>query len=89
MSRVTFDVVDHLFVVVRGCGPHDTLSNYLMLGCMRVCLRRVLLLSRVTSDVVNHVFVMVLGVVPMINLCYSLAIFCSMYCVPVGGVGDM
>ena len=29
LSRETFDVVDHLFVVVCGCGPHDNLSHKL------------------------------------------------------------
>ena len=48
LSRVTFDVVDHLFVVVCGCGPHDNVSrklSYLLLhvfcagGCrLWVCL---------------------------------------------------
>ena len=36
LSRVTFNVVDHLFVVVCGCGPHDNFSyelSYLMLLC--------------------------------------------------------
>ena len=34
LSRVTFDVVDHLFVVVCGCGPHDVSYklSYLLLG---------------------------------------------------------
>ena len=34
LPRVTFDVVDHLFVVVCGCGPHDNIScklSYLLL----------------------------------------------------------
>ena len=29
LSRVTFDVVNHLFVVVFGCGPHDNVSRKL------------------------------------------------------------
>ena len=39
LSRVTFDVLDHLFVVVCGCGPHDNVSrklSYIFATCI-VC----------------------------------------------------
>ena len=61
LSRVTFDV-DHLFVVVFGCGPMINLSRSFC--CMGVgdMWGRVLLLSRVTFDVVNHLFLWFKGV---------------------------
>ena len=66
LSRVTSDVLDHLFVVVCGCGPHDNLGHKSYAICIvcqggisegvSVC---VLWLSRVTSDVLDRLFVVV------------------------------
>ena len=60
LSRITFDVVNHLFVVVYGCGPHDNVSRKLSY----LCCECVLWLSRVTFDVVNDLFVVVCGCGP-------------------------
>ena len=70
MPRVTFDVVDHLFVVVCGCGPHDN-AIFCYMYCVDVW--HVLWLSRVTFDVVDHLFVVVFGCGPHDNVSRKLS----------------
>ena len=82
MPRITFDIVNHLFIVVCGCGSMTNLSRSLaIMGYVvvseAVCVSYGLPLMYITS------LLGFVGGVPMINRSRALAIFCGMYCVPV------